>query len=240
MAISAKLKFYSYKFHKLLTYIGIIALLIYCLSAITHPIMAWFGPKQIQFRPPSISAQITEHHHIPEILKKYDIQNAKIIKLIPSKNDEILLQVTEDLKQPRRYFDLKTQSELVDYDHQHAKFLGTYFTGKENNDIKSISFITEYNDEYAPINRLLPVYKIAYKTDDNLTAFIDTEINQLATLSNDLRSNMRVIFRNLHTLSFLDGFEILRVIISMVLILSLMAMLSTGVILLYKMQKKNC
>ena len=160
------------------------------------PTLLWHGLalNKFSFCPPSISAQITEHHHIPEILKKYDIQNAKIIKLIPSKNDEILLQVTEDLKQPRRYFDLKTQSELVDYDHQYAKFLGTYFTGKENNDIKSISFITEYNDEYAPINRLLPVYKIAYKTDDNLTAFIDTEINQLATLSNDLRSNMRVYF----------------------------------------------
>lgn len=83
------------------------------------------------------------------------------------------------------------------------------------------------------------MYKVTYNTSDNLIAYIDTEISQLASLNNNFKTNIQLIFTNIHTLAFLNDYPLARVSIIMILLLSLLTTLLTGVILLYKMNRRK-
>ena len=127
MKLSAALKFYGLKIHRYLVYLAGIALLAYSISGITHPIMAWFGASQVQYMPPTMNIDKAINSTIADIIHDYHINNAKIIKIVPTKNQKLLLQITEDFSKPRRYFDLETQKEYEDFDIKQAKFLAGYY-----------------------------------------------------------------------------------------------------------------
>lgn len=239
MKLSATLKFYGLKIHRYLVYIAGFALLAYSISGITHPIMAWFGASQVQYMPPSMTLDKPIDSTIADIIDSYTIQNARIVKIVPTETQKPLLQITEDFSKPRRYFDLETQKEYDDYDKKQAIFLAEYYTGINRLKIKEIIFQTEFDSDYPAINQLLPVYKVIYNTHDNVTAYIDTEISQLASLNNNFKTNIQMIFTNIHTLAFLNDYPLVRVSIIGILLLSLLTTLITGVILLYKMNSRK-
>jgi hypothetical protein len=239
MKLSATLKFYGLKIHRYLVYLAGFTVLAYAISGITHPVMAWFGASQVQYMPPSMTINKPIDSTIADIIESYHIDNARIIKIIPTENQKPLLQVTEDFFKPRRYFDLETQKEYRDYDKKQATFLAHHYTGINRLNIKDIVFQTEFDSEYPSINQLLPVYKVTYNTPDNLTAYIDTEISQLASLNNNFKTNLQIIFTNIHTLAFLNDYPFVRVGIISVLLLSLLTALITGVVLLYKMNSRK-
>ena len=236
MKIKVKLIRNSIKFHKYLGYIGAIALLIFAISGALHPIMSWTGPQAKHFFAPTTSISNAEINAILPILQKNQIKSANLIKIIPSKAGN-LLQVTKD--NYRYYYDLKNHLEIKNYDQIHAKWLASYYTNLDINKITNISLQTEFDHNYPWVNRLLPVYKVTFAQDDNLTAFIYTELNALANLTNQRKSNFQALFRILHSWSWLDNFEHVRVILMMILLLSLFFMLVTAIGLIFLIKKRK-
>ena len=96
--------------------------------------MSWTGPKAKSFFPPQAIMKVEYAAAIPEILQKYQINQAIMIKVVPSENGAVL-QVTDDNTKPRRYFDLDTHDELKDYDKIQAVWLARYYSGLKDTEV---------------------------------------------------------------------------------------------------------
>ena len=74
----------SFQWHLLLAWVGAFALLGFCISGITHPILSWTGPQSSAFMPPRAVMQASQVNVIDDILAKHNIANAIVVKLVPS------------------------------------------------------------------------------------------------------------------------------------------------------------
>jgi len=204
----------SFQWHLLFAWFAGFALLAFCISGITHPILAWTGPQSSAFMPPRAAMQADQVNVIQDILKRHNIEQAIVVKLVPSARG-VVLQVTEDNDQARRYFDLTSFDELINYDQQQAEWLARYYAlgGDKSVPVESIIFQTEFDHSYPWVNRLLPVYKVTFANEQNLSTYVYTEINALAGLSNDYKTTLQSIFRNLHTWSWLNNVDNARILI---------------------------
>lgn len=215
------------KIHLFLAWMGGVALLIFGLSGITHPIMSWTGPEQAKFFPPQLSATPVQGIGPIEVLKATGIRSASDVRVVPS-FDGPVLQMLEGPGQERRYFSLADGQELEGRDREHAIWLARYYTGLDKASIAKVTFQTAFDDDYPWVNRLLPVWRIEFDTEDQRRAFIFTELNALAAQHNGTREWLQATFQALHTWSWLDGTGNGRVILIGVLMLSLLGMSITG------------
>ena len=198
--------------------------------------MAWTGPQAKVMFPPSGNVSSEHVTAIPTILEKYQIDQAKIVKLVPYEN-KLLLQVTESESLPRRYFHLESLNELINHDEKQAYWLGEHYL-KQKYEVSSVEFITEFQQDYPSVNRLLPIYKINYETDDNLSIFVHTDTLALAGISNNWKNFLRSIFQAFHSFSWLDDYESVRVGLIAIMVLTCLAMSITGLMLLIKLKRK--
>ncbi len=221
----------SVRIHRWLRYLAVLGLVLFVVSALMHPIMIWTGPQPSRMVPPSMSIHDLSADKISHILTKYHIELPLLVKLVPTAVGTCL-QVTEQEDLPRRYFNLQSGEELEEFDRQQAIWLSQYYTN-DNDYITKVEFITEFNDEYPWVNRLLPVYKITFDSKDNTVVYVYTETNALAAINNDWKDVLQFVFRNFHTWSWLDAFPILRIILTTFLLIALIAMTATGVMQLF-------
>ena len=230
----------SFQWHLLLAWVAAFALLAFCISGITHPLLSWTGPQSSAFMPPRAVMKAEQVNAIKPILEKHNIEQAIVVKLIPSAQG-VLLQVTEHNDEARRYFDVETYDELRDYDQQQAQWLARYYAlgGDESVPIKEVTFQTEFDNSYTWVNRLLPVYKVTFDNDENLSTFVYTEINALAGLSNNYKTTLQAVFRNLHTWSWLNQVDSARIILMALLLISIIAMTLTGIALVLLLKNRK-
>ena len=228
----------SVDWHKWLGWVGGLALLIFAISGILHPVMTWTGPKAAAFYPPRAVMKAEYAGTIPRILAQNNITQALMVKIVPAENGA-LLQVTEHNDQPRRYFDLASGAERVDYDRQHALWLARYYTGLKDEAIKDVHFQNEFDHAYPWVNRLLPVYRITFDTDDNRTAFIYTELGALGNLTNDRKTTIQAVFRLLHTWSWLDNVPYARPLVMLVFLASLFGLALTGMAMVFLLKHRK-
>ncbi len=237
-ALVTKLRKYSFDYHKIIAWVGGIALLFFAISASMHLLMTWTGPQAVRFMPPAtlITAEMTAK--IPEILKNANLKNPILVKITPSAT-EPLLQVTLAEKKPREYYSLKTGVKIKNGDEEQARFLAAYYSGLPAERIKKLTFQTEFDGAYDPINRLIPVYKVTFDTEDRLTYYIHTELNAIASVNNQYKNTIQNIFRIFHTFSFLDGTGSGRVIVMSLLLFSIIGMCVTGFMMIFTVKKRK-
>lgn len=234
-----KLRKKSFQWHLWLAWIAAFALCAFIVSGLTHPLLAWTGPQSKAFMPPKAVMQADQVNAIKDILQQHQIDQAIMVKLVPSEQG-VVLQVTEHNDQPRRYFALDTNAELLDFDRQQAQWLARYYAlgGGADVAVKDIQFQTEFDSAYPWVNRLLPVYKVTFDHDDGLSTYVYTEINALAGLSNHYKTRVQSVFRALHTWAWLDRFDNVRIIILACLLISIIAMTLTGFALVLLLKKR--
>jgi len=228
----------SRHWHRLLVWPALLAIIVFITSAFMHLLLTWTGPQTAINKPPQQVFASTDVNAIPSILREHRIARADIIKMVPSAQ-EPLLQVTEDRTAPRRYFSLRTGKELPEQDEQQARWFASYYLNDASRVIQSITFQTEFDDEYPWVNRLLPVYKVVYAGDDELTLYIHTETQALASISNHWKRNVQTVFRQLHTWAWLENYRHGRVILMMLFLSSLLAMILAGFSLLYLLRRNS-
>jgi hypothetical protein len=214
------------KWHLLLVWPAIISVLIYTLSALTHPLMAWTGPQAEKRFPPRLIIPSDNINSVSKIIKNNKLTSAKVAKFVPFK-EQVLLQITENETSPRRYFSTIDFKEQNAHDERQAIWLAQYYLSA-NYKINNIEMKTEFDTEYPSVNRLLPVYKINYETEDSLTVFIHTETQTMADISNDWKRSLKRVFQLFHTFTWLNDYEAIRLILTSIIvsIITLMAITS--------------
>jgi len=238
MSLLKTLRLTSVHWHRFLAWIGAALLLLYILSALTHPLLSWTGPKAAHFFPPKAAISAEHLHALTRIVQQQQITRAQVIKVIPAQ-DAVLLQVTPHNDLPRRYFDLATGEELPDYDEQYARWLGRYYLGNNSATVTHITKQDHFDNSYPWVNRLLPVYKIQYATADNKTLYIYTELAALASISNDWKRSLQTLFQWLHTWSWLDSNDTVRVILVGLFVGTLLLFILAGIGLLFSFKARK-
>ncbi len=227
------------KWHNALGWWALAGILIWGLSAIAHPVMSWFGPQSVNFFPPRMALS---PDNLPVLsawsMRSEVLSGAKVIKVVAGGSGP-LIQVTRDKNQPREYFDLSTSSVLENQDVIQAQWLAAYYTGLSETDILEASFQTEFSEEYPPVNRLIPVYRVKFSDKAQTTAYIYTETGALASLSNTFKNNVQWVFQNLHTFRWLDRFEFGRVVVIVLWMLTLAATAVVGFALVLALKSRK-
>jgi hypothetical protein len=228
---------FSRKYHRLLLWPAYAAALVFIISAICHPLMIWTGPQPVKRLPPSLEINAQDLAQTKKTLASIHSSEVSIAQIIPSK-EGMKLQLTKTLEEPREYFSHNSALPLPNYDHIHAQWLARYYTG-QTAPIRSITFITKFSTDYPEVNRLLPVYKVIFNTEDQLTAYIHTETNALAALTNNWKQSLKTLFQLLHTFNWLDDFPVVRLILMSTLLSILSIMLLSGAYLLLSLKRKQ-
>ncbi|TQV81553.1 hypothetical protein [Aliikangiella coralliicola] len=238
--------------HRKLVWFALATLIVWGISGVLHPIMSWTGPKAVKFFPPKIIVSAAELNKLPEVLSLLGENKISTSKVVPSQQGLLLQNSYVDaFKQSgwmnsgntvnskstansldiiqREYYDLANGRKLANYDEKQARWLANYYTGFTDKDIDSVELIKEFSDEYPWVNRLLPVFRVSYSSEDGLVAFVHTETSALASLTNDWRTALQKVFRLLHTWNWADDLSIARAIVIALMMVTLLAMAVTGI-----------
>ncbi|MCY4045586.1 MAG: PepSY domain-containing protein [Cellvibrionales bacterium] len=222
------------KAHRLILWLALLAAGVFFLSAICHPLMVWTGPQPVKRMPPALTINTQQLNQIQEQMSLIELQGVSIAQITPTENGAAL-QVTQQPSEPRLYF---TGSSEAMNDRKQAIWLARYYTGIDS-PITSVTFIDNFSNDYPAVNRLLPVYKVTFDTKEALTAFVHTETNALAGLTNNWKQLLKTLFQRLHTLNWLDNLPITRLIIMSILLALLSFMAISGVYLLLSLKRKT-
>lgn len=93
---------------------------------------------------------------------------------------------------------------------QYAIQLARHFSGDQTSPVQSVTFESAFSQHYMPINRLLPVWRVAFERPDQLSVLVDIRHDRLATLTDSTRHTLMQLFQWLHVWSFLDADNPLR------------------------------
>ena len=68
--------------------------------------------------------------------------------------------------------------------------------------VSSAAPLLAFDDEYAWINRVLPVQRVAFARDDGMRVYVDTATSTLVTLIDDRKALYTRLFQLLHNWHF--------------------------------------
>ena len=226
------------QWHRRLSWLGGFVVLCWAISGICHPLMAWFGPQAAKMFPPAAMFSADSLGSLADIVETNGIKEARVLRVVPTA-DAPVLQLTETEASARRYFDLASGAEYPAFDEAQARWLASYYTGRSNDDVESVHFVTAFTGEYPAVNRLLPVYRIQYRGSDALTAFVHTETSALAALNNRNKAMIQGVFLQLHTWAWLDASGHGRVLLIALFMLTLFLMAAAGLSLLLLLKQRR-
>jgi hypothetical protein len=238
--------------HKILAWLGALALALWGLSGVLHPLITTFGVQQAVFMPPQVAMNLQDVKPISEILRETDVQQVRAIRVIAGKvvgQSQPLLQVTEETFKPRRYFNLQTGFELPDHDSTHAEYLARHYLKIPDTEPANVEWVDQFSTAYPSVNRLLPVYKVSFDGRDGLHAYIYTETNSIAGVSNTAKQWAQNAFQWFHTWSWLSvaqahsgaqrGLETARIVMMTCMLLGLIGMGLSGLSMLIMVRRKR-
>ena len=220
------------RWHRRLAWAAGVVLLLWCASGLIHSYLSLWGPQQQVFQAPQRPLQLQGMKPIADILKQAQIEEVSMVRTVVGE-DENLLQVTQDAGQARRYFRLNDGLELKNHDHVQALFLARHFMGLPEAPVREVRKLSDFTDEYPSVNRLLPVYRVAFERDDDLVVFIYTETSVVAGVNNRLKHQLQTVFRQVHSGAWLGAIsETVRVMLLGVMLSTLLLTALAGVGLL--------
>lgn len=118
--------------------------------------------------------------------------------------------------QKQAYYRLQTESDVIwlnansgavvdNAERDYAVFLARHYLGDQHSAIKSLTLQTEFNEDYVFVNRLLPVWRVAFARDDGMRVYVDTASDRLGTVVNNTKAATSVFFRYVHSWIFIKN-----------------------------------
>ncbi|MCO4293911.1 PepSY domain-containing protein [Solitalea sp. MAHUQ-68] len=215
------------KLHRRIAIVVSITSLMFTFSGAYHA-FAKFKPDTRQQYFIEEDYKATELNFKPNSLsKQYDVKNISLIKI----NNTVFLQITcssqkgftkeeccekmgvaaakfgMNMKSPMpmvRYLSLPNLQVLPNGDQQYARFMASVFSKQTDENIISVTPVTEFKGEYGFVNKRLPVYKVQYKMNNNERWYVETSSGKLAAKINDIDLREGLSFAMLHKFHFAD------------------------------------
>ncbi|MDT3405679.1 PepSY domain-containing protein [Mucilaginibacter terrae] len=226
---SAKSKFY--KWHRVLGLISLVPVIFWCISGLSHPFMSnWFRP----FIPQEVFKPLTQQQMAPkltfqEVMGKNQLTQLRNFGLVNFNHNTYYQALMPD--STYRYYSANNGVLLPNGDQLYAQYLARFFTQDSTSAVKSISLQKNFDNNYQPINRLLPVWKISFDRPDGMDIYVETSQSRLGTFNNNTRKAFLWIFKQFHNWQFMaDAFsETFRIVVLLMVVSVMMLSLLSGI-----------
>jgi len=191
-----------YKWHKIIGLVVVVPVILWTLSGLAHPFMANFMKPEIprMFIGSPLAGQQPELS-LQEVAGQNDIKSLRNFRYMAF-NDRLFYQIAHTDNR-LRYYDANTGELLPDGDKAYAEYLARYFADDAASPV-SVTYVEAFNSEYREINRLLPVYKIAFDRDDVMDVYVETGQSRLAAYNTGSRKFLLGFFHIFHNWAFLN------------------------------------
>lgn len=226
------------RWHNRLLWPGGVALVIWAISGITHPLMSWSGPEAETRRPPELSFDVSAwQDNLAAAQESFDYQlGGGALMVVPSARGPILrAQSASEV----RYFQ---NGELQRYsDRDQAIWLAQHYLGQQRASTERLAgaeLVAEFSERYPEVNRLLPVWRVSFNDTNGLHVYVHTQTSSLAIIGDANRVLMQRIFQWLHTHSYLSAWPWLQLLVAAFLMTSLFAFALSGAVLIFAMPKR--
>ncbi|MDE1191675.1 MAG: PepSY-associated TM helix domain-containing protein [Arachidicoccus sp.] len=228
-----------YNWHRKLSIIIAFPVLIWAISGFIHPIMTNIRPHiATQQQPQTIIDTSLLKVPLDVALKENSIDvfyNCRIIEL----NNHLYYQIKKSVNAIPVYFSTLDGKQLQNGDTLYAIYLANHFASDKKLDVESISYITDFTDDYNNINKLLPVYRVCFKRKDGISIYVDTQQSRFSFATNNTRSILTRAFTLLHTWSWLGNLTLLKIIIMTLLMLFTFINGVVGLYIFFTTKSKN-
>lgn len=198
-----RLRFSWAAWHRRLGLVTCFGVLLWGLSGLSHPVMSRLQPKPAAFTAPLAPLDVTKAMTPQAVLACHRLTQFQQLNVI-SLDGAVYYRLASDTDAPARYFSAADCKEIQGGDEYYARQLASHYTGRPASDITRARFITEFDEEYLSVNRLLPVWRVEFSGSDHLRAYIDTDQARLSTLIDDTRHVLGTLFRLGHNWAFLE------------------------------------
>ena len=211
------LRFSWAAWHRRLGLVTCFGVLLWGLSGLSHPIMSRLQPKPAAFTAPTSVMNLAETMDPQAVLACHQIAQFQRLNVI-SLDNAVYYRIASSTDAPARYFSAADCKEIQGGDEYYARKLASYYTGRPESAITGVSLITQFDEEYLSVNRLLPVWRVEFAGPDHLRAYIDTDQARLSTLIDDTRNVLGTMFRLGHNWAFLESFPRMQLMVMMVIL----------------------
>ncbi|QHS55676.1 PepSY domain-containing protein [Mucilaginibacter sp. 14171R-50] len=218
-----------YKWHRILGLTALVPVIMWTLSGLSHPFMSnWFRPVIAQEVYKPAPAKTKPALSLQQVINKNSIDSFINAGQISFNKDTYYQVLGTD--STYNYYSANTGVLLPGGDKLYATYLARYFTQDSTSKIKAITLQKTFDSRYQPINRLLPVWKVAFDTPNGMDVYIETGQSRMGTFNNNTRKVMLAVFEQLHTWQFLADIagDQVRVIVLLVIVSIMFLSLLSG------------
>ena len=219
--------------HRRIGWVAAFVAMAWAITGFLHPVMSWTAPRPAVQAPPNPGQIATLPDNPGKFLANSGHIEAHQVRLVTV--DGTAYWFASLPGEPRKgVVDAATGAPAPEVEEAHAIALARHYAALPEAGVRSAILIETFNTEYPQINRLLPVWRVAFDTPEGLAVYVDTGADRLAAVTDGQRRALLWVFQNVHTLKFLSFAEPLRVAVLAGLIFSVIATSLIGATLLLK------
>jgi hypothetical protein len=195
-----------YKWHRVLSLLAAVPMIMWSVSGMLHQAGAWAKPKlakesvaPAKFSESDLAISLSEALERNRIEKMEDFQ-------VVAYAGELYYQVRVKKDAPHIYLSATDGRELEKGEERYAVKLAFEMLGDANAQITHREFITQFSEKYRVSAKVLPVYCIMLKDENHTSIFIDTWNRKVTFADNKQRHAFHKWFGYLHSWKFLNGY----------------------------------
>ena len=179
-----------------------VALLLWGLTGVLHPLMSRLQPQPARRQAPALSVSLSGARPVAQVLAQHGLPQVQSLSVVRIAG-EPAYRVTLPGSAWPRYFALNDGHELANAEPRYAVQLAQHYTGLEHAPALQAQWVNAFDDDYPAVNRLLPVWRVQLAARPELRVYVDTSHARLATLSDPWRQRWTYLFRWGHNWAFL-------------------------------------
>lgn len=212
-----------YRWHQTVGFYIALAIIAWGLSGLAHPIISRLNPKPVMFSAPAPELNLPAQFELSALLQQHSINTIERLRIFTWDNKSVARVKSEHGIQ---YFGLNNLDLINNGNQQYSEYLARHYSGDHSSRVKSNQSKTAFSNDYNYINRLLPIQQVQFDRDDGLRAYVDTDSGRLGSLSDDRKYITATLFRNLHSLVFIESITLRTIVILVFLTLGFLVSLA--------------
>lgn len=209
---STRLSGWLFRYHRWFGIVSCVAVVLWGASGVMHPIMSRINPTPVNMQPPQAVTALHGALTPAQVLARAGIADVSGLRVV-AWDGGTYYQASFSAQAQRRYFEVNSGAELAEGDARYAEYLARHFTGDAQSKVRGVSLVTQFDDDYLDINRLLPVYRVDLERADGLRAYIETSPPRVSALVDDRKALLGYLFRYMHNWDFLRTADGLRTLL---------------------------
>lgn len=261
-----------YQWHRSISLLIALPLLLWALSGFLHPIMTSFKPKiATQVLKPMAIDSSKIKLSLSEVLQKNKIDSITQFRLVQI-NNNWFYQIQRGQQIPPIYLSATNGNLLHNGDWLYAQWLARQFlegqdkskfqsltldkgsnadccdnasdcvlNNRKGSKIVNASLVTDFNETYQSINRILPVWSVSFEREDGIQIFVETTQDRFVLAMDGKRAVFNKWFALIHTWGWLDLLGNGKLVVELILLWMVLATVFLGlfIFLVTKQKKAN-